>query len=68
MSDAISGVKTWQGEVDGNFALFEYDVKQGYISYRLDSKRVKRGQNHTIKMTITDNCGNIAVDERKFYW
>ena len=68
MTDAMSGVKTWKGEIDGNFALFEYDEKQGYISYKIDKKRVQKGKNHTLRMTLTDNCDNITVDERNFYW
>ena len=68
ISDNLSGVKTWKGEIDGNFALFEFDEKVGYISYKIDKKRVERNKNHTIKMTLTDNCGNETVDIRNFYW
>ena len=68
ISDNLSGVKSWKGEIDGEFALFEFDEKVGYISYKIDKKRVKRNKNHTMKMTVIDNCGNERVDERSFYW
>ena len=68
IDDKSSGVKTWRGEVDGHFALFEYDEKVGYISYKIDRKRVERNKTHTMKMVLIDNCGNETIDERTFFW
>lgn len=68
MSDGQSGIKNWRGEVDGNFALFEYDGKSNVISYRIDSQKIGKGKKHTLSVILTDNCGNEKRDERTFYW
>lgn len=42
ISDDQSGLKSYRGEIDGKFVLFELDGKTGRISYRLESNRVKK--------------------------
>ncbi|MEG1585617.1 MAG: M23 family metallopeptidase [Bacteroidales bacterium] len=68
MSDGQSGIKSWRGEVDGQFALFEYDGKSSIIVYKIDSQKIGKGKKHTLSVTLTDNCGNEKRDERSFYW
>ncbi|MEG1723196.1 MAG: M23 family metallopeptidase [Bacteroidales bacterium] len=68
MSDGESGIKTWRGEVDGQFALFEHDGKSSVISYRIDTQKIGKGKKHTLSVVLTDKRGNEKRDERTFYW
>lgn len=66
LSDNLSGIKTYRGEIDGSFALFEMNSKS-VVTYRFDSERLKRGE-HTLKLTATDACGNSTVYTYTFAW
>jgi hypothetical protein len=65
LTDNLSGVATYRGEIDGNYALFEMDGKTSSISYKLDKDRLSRGK-HTLTLTTTDACGNQSVFETSF--
>ncbi len=66
LTDNLSGVKTYRGEIDGRFALFEMD-KRSIISYRFDKERLQKGE-HDLKLTVTDACGNISTYTYSFTW
>lgn len=66
LSDNLSGVQTYRGEIDGQFVLFEMNNKS-VITYRFDKERLKRGS-HTLKLTATDAAGNEAVYTHPFTW
>lgn len=56
-----SGLKSYRGTIDGEYALFGLNIMNDRITYRLDPKRVKRGVPHEVEITVTDNCGNTTV-------
>lgn len=66
LSDNMSGVQTFRGEIDGQFILFEMNNKS-VISYRFDNERLPRGS-HTLKLLVTDACGNESVYMHPFMW
>ncbi|MDH6305107.1 hypothetical protein M2459_002204 [Parabacteroides sp. PF5-5] len=67
ITDNLSGVKSYRGEIDGQYALFEYDGKKGLVSYSFDKKRLARG-NHKLSFLLIDNCGNESLFEHSFVW
>jgi hypothetical protein len=67
LTDNLSGVATYRGEIDGQYALFEMDGKTALIRYILDRERLSRGE-HTLKITVADACENQAVFETKINW
>jgi hypothetical protein len=67
ISDNLSGVQTYRGEIDGQFALFEFDGKKNLVTYRFDKTRLQRGEHH-LRFTVTDACGNHAEYKRLFIW
>jgi hypothetical protein len=67
IKDNLSGIKSYRGEIDGNFALFEFDGKKALASYIFDEMRLLKG-NHTLIFILTDNCGNQSVYEYSFVW
>ena len=66
LTDNLSGVERYRGEIDGQYALFEMDAKS-VITYRFDPDRLTRGK-HQLRLTVVDACGNEAVHEETFTW
>ncbi len=68
IGDDLSGVATFRGEIDGKFALFEYDRKNNRLSFKMDSLRFTRGREHSVTMTVTDATGNVSRHVGRFNW
>ena len=68
ISDNLSGIETYRGEIDGTFILLELDGKTGRASYKLDNKRVRRGKHHKLKIQVIDACGNSSTKTFSFKW
>ncbi len=68
IKDDFSGINRYTGLIDGKWALFEYDAKNDVITYKFDPARLARGIKHTLVITVSDNCDNISVFSREFYW
>ncbi len=68
ITDDLSGISTYRGEIDGKFALFELDGKTATIAFVMDPERFERGKNHTVDITVTDACGNTATHTSTFRW
>lgn len=66
LSDNLSGIQTYKGEIDDLFVLFEMNNKS-VITYRFDKERLKRGK-HLLTLTATDACGNQDVYTYPFVW
>lgn len=66
LSDNLSGVQTYRGEIDGQFVLFEMNSKS-VITYHFDKQRLGKGK-HTLKLTVTDACGNQSTYAYPFTW
>ena len=66
LSDNLSGVQTYRGEIDGQYVLFEMNSKS-VITYHFDKERLARGK-HTLKLIVTDACGNQSTYTYPFTW
>ena len=66
LSDNLSGVQTYRGEIDGQYVLFEMNSKS-VITYHFDKERLARGK-HTLKLVVTDACGNQTSYTYPFTW
>lgn len=64
LNDNLSGVASYRGEIDGQYALFEMD-NRSVITYRFDTERLQAGS-HTLRLVVTDGCGNESVFEHLF--
>ncbi|MFI3321787.1 MAG: M23 family metallopeptidase [Rikenellaceae bacterium] len=58
VSDNLSGIDSYNGYIDGNWVLFEYDAKSGIMRHKLDSGAAKSGVKRTLEFIVTDGCGN----------
>ena len=66
LSDNLSGVATYRGEIDGQYVLFEMNSKS-VISYKFDKERLKRGK-HKLQLTVVDAAGNRSEHTHIFVW
>jgi len=52
--DDLSGIKSYRGEIDGKWVLFEFDSKSGILTYYFDKTRMVFGKSHLIRLVVTD--------------
>ena len=64
----MSGVDAYEGEIDGNWVLFEFDAKTGNLTYTIDNKRIDSGKMHTLSLKVTDERKNMSKYKAVFYW
>ena len=58
IQDELSGIKSYRGEIDGKWVLFEYDEKTGTVTYTFDKERMPFGRSHLLRLVVTDNKEN----------
>ena len=68
ISDNLSGISSFEGYIDGAWALFEYDAKYRLLTYMFDRKRIESGKRHTLELRVTDYCNNTSVLHTEFKW
>ena len=66
VSDNLSGIKFYRGEIDGKWILLEYDPKTGLLIYDFSDRKLE-GNEHTLKVTAIDNVNNTIVYIASFY-
>jgi len=66
ISDNFSGIKSYNGYVDGKWVLFEYDKKKNTLSYYFDKQVPALKKDYHLKLIISDYCNNIASYEVRF--
>ena len=66
INDKGSGIKSYRGEIDGEWILMEYNVKKGMLTYNLNDKKFNTVKHH-LKITVIDNVGNKSVVTSTFY-
>lgn len=66
LSDNLSGIQTYRGEIDGRYVLFEMN-NRSVITYKFDKERLERGK-HTLMLTVTDAAGNQSKFRYPFNW
>lgn len=67
IGDNFSGMATYEGTIDGQWAIFEYMPVAGQLIHNFVDSELTRGKRHTVRMTLTDNCGNTRTVESHFY-
>ncbi|MCF6348135.1 MAG: M23 family metallopeptidase [Flavobacteriaceae bacterium] len=66
VSDNLSGIRFYRGEIDGKWILLEYDAKKNLLTYDFNDT-VLEGTKHTLKVTAIDNVKNTNVYIATFY-
>ncbi|MCF8321572.1 MAG: M23 family metallopeptidase [Flavobacterium sp.] len=66
ISDSQSGIKSYNGYLNGNWILFEYDSKTKKIIHHFNDGIVAEGTND-LKVEVVDNVGNSSIFETQFF-
>ncbi|UTN04433.1 M23 family metallopeptidase [Flavobacterium bizetiae] len=66
ISDAASGIKSYNGYLNGKWVLFEYENKARRITHTFDNELLLEGEND-LKIEVIDNVGNSAIFETRFF-
>jgi murein DD-endopeptidase MepM/ murein hydrolase activator NlpD len=67
ISDGLSGIDQIIPEIDGEWALMEYDAKNNRLTYYFDEKYIAHGK-HVFTLTVRDGVGNEKVFKGSFEW
>lgn len=65
ISDDLSGVNTYNGYINDNWVLFEYEPKTKKITHTFIDTLLTEGANK-LKVIVTDNVGNSTTFETQF--
>jgi len=68
ITDELSGIKTYEPLIDGQWALFEYDQKNNMLVYNFDPKRLQKGSKHALSLKVMDNRDNLSTYKCEFSW
>jgi hypothetical protein len=66
ISDDLSGIKSYDGYLNGKWILLEYESKTNKLIHRFTDGIVAEGKND-LKIVVTDNVGNSAIFETHFF-
>lgn len=66
INDSLSGIKSYNGYLNGNWILFEYENKTKKITHTFDDTMLAEGAND-LKIEVIDNVGNSAIFETHFF-
>jgi hypothetical protein len=66
ISDGLSGIKSYNGYLNGKWVLFEYDNKTRKITHYFSDGIVAEGKND-LKLIVIDNMGNSTTFESSFF-
>ena len=66
ISDSGSGIKSYNGYLNGKWVLFEYDNKTNTITHYFNDDFVLNGANE-LKVIVTDAMGNSTTFETRFF-
>lgn len=65
ISDGLSGIKSYNGYLNGKWILMEYDNKTGLLTHYFSDGIVAEGNNE-LKVVVVDNVGNSSIFETHF--
>jgi hypothetical protein len=66
--DDLSGIKKYEGYIDNQWVLFEYDPKNDLLIYTFDENRVRKGTEHDLELYVSDQKGNANLLHTTFNW
>jgi hypothetical protein len=66
--DELSGIDSYEGYIDNQWILLEYDPKNDLLSYHFDEKRLEKGKEHELEIYVRDSQGNVNLYHSSFFW
>jgi hypothetical protein len=68
MEDELSGISSYEGRIDGQWAMFRYDAKSDLIWYEFSDQKISAGEWHALVLTVIDKKGNKTEKSYRFKW
>jgi hypothetical protein len=65
IKDTLSGIKTYNGYLNGKWILFDYDAKNSLLTFDYKKPPFKFEKVNTLDLYVTDVTGNIEVYSTK---
>jgi hypothetical protein len=65
--DDFPGIQSFRAEIDEKWALLEYDSKNNLFEYKIDTRRIGSGKEHTLVVRVSDQLNNKTVYTTRFY-
>ena len=65
ISDKLSGIKEYRGEIDGKWVLMEYDFKTELLHYNFKTPRKEKTQ--TLTLSVSDYAENTKIINIEFF-
>ncbi len=66
ITDDLSGISSYRATINGKFILMEYEYKKNVLTYNFNDN-VNLDSENNLKVIVTDNVGNSATFEAKFF-
>ncbi len=66
VTDNLSGIKTYNGYIDGEWVLFEYDPKNDLLIHKFKNHKLKPDSEHEIELYVGDQKNNISTYYTRF--
>ena len=66
ISDDFSGIKSYKGSINGQWALFEYEPKRKLLTYDFSDKVFEEAK-HELELEVEDNVGNRSIYKTIFF-
>lgn len=68
IGDRLSGIKSYEVEIDGHWVVAEFDGKTATLEVPLNDAKITKGKQHTMIVKLADMVGNKKEFKRKFTW
>jgi hypothetical protein len=68
IDDKLTGIKDYNGYINNEWVLFEYDPKNKLLFYEFDQTRLAKGGKHFLEIYISDGAGNKMFYQTNFLW
>ena len=66
VSDNFSGIHSFEGRINGEWVLFEYEPKNKRLTYDFSDRSFPDGK-HELEFIVRDNCGNTQTYTTEFF-
>jgi hypothetical protein len=67
VSDDFSGIDTYNGFINGQWVLFEYDPKNELLVHEFDDRVQYLQKNNELEIVLTDMVGNKMTYHTSFF-
>lgn len=61
-------ISKYEGFIDNEWSLFEWDPKSSTLSYNLNASKTKKNSWHTLHLVISDDLNNKSEFKCEFFW